>query len=273
MHTTAPASPARARPLGPLRTRGHVARALSLATVIGLALALLWATPANAHAQLLETDPQDGSEVGAAPEEVVLTFNENIEQIGAEVVITDGDGTEVQDGDPQITGPDLTQPLAADRSAGEYTVQWRVVSADGHPVSGEFTFSATEAAGGEPEDPADGTEDDDGAATQDDIVTEDEGAAAAQDDAAGPGDVDDSMDPAAAEGTFPWGLIFALAAVALVLALVVRARRQLRDREESAPAAGQTTDRAGAQPDEPGSQTDDQAGGSADTQEHGDPNP
>src|SRR5699024_7112920 len=112
MHTTAFPAPSRARPSGSSRRRGLLAGALglALATTLALALALLWAAPANAHAQLLQTDPEEGSEVSTAPEEVVLTFNENIEQIGAEVLITDGDGAEVQDGDPQIVGPDLTQP-------------------------------------------------------------------------------------------------------------------------------------------------------------------
>src|SRR5690625_479593 len=75
---------------------------------------LFLAPPAAAHAELLETDPADGTELDQAPESVELTFNEHIEQIGAEVSITDGDGTEVTDGDPEIIGPTLTQALTAE---------------------------------------------------------------------------------------------------------------------------------------------------------------
>src|SRR5699024_8813683 len=78
---------------------------------------------------------------------VELTFNEHIEPYGAELAVTDGGGTEVTEGEPQIEGPILTQTLTEQRAGGEYTVQWRVVSADGHPVSGEFTFQAAQAGG------------------------------------------------------------------------------------------------------------------------------
>src|SRR5699024_10824890 len=41
---------------------------------------------------------------------------------------------------------EVSHPLADDLPAGEYSVDWRVVSADGHPISGEFTFTVTEQA-------------------------------------------------------------------------------------------------------------------------------
>lgn len=224
---------------------------LLLATTIALALALLGAAPASAHAQLLETDPAEGAEVAEAPAQIVLTFNENIEQIGSDVVITDAQGTEVQDGDPQIDGHDVTQALVDDRPAGQYTVQWRVVSADGHPISGEFSFDAAAAAGGEvPDDPADDPAEDPAGTGDEDAGTDPD----ATDPAADPGDettadaTDETGDDAPAdeqaesdEGGFPWGLIFALAGVAVVLALVVRARTQLRNRDAS--DSGPGTDR------------------------------
>ncbi|MGC0249197.1 copper resistance CopC family protein [Pseudactinotalea sp. Z1748] len=239
---------ASAHPPRPASAPGWVrlVRGLGVAVVgaLVLAVAVVWSSPAHAHAELIESDPADGAELNEAPDEIVLTFNEHLEQIGAEVLITDADGNEVQDGDPRISGPTLSHDLTEDRPAGEYTAQWRVVSADGHPVSGEFTFTAAEATG-----PEAGSEPDAGDAAPD--ATEDgeartgEGAGNrdtdAGDEAAG-GDAAaqapaDEVPETEAQPLLPWGLIFALAGVGVVLALVVRARRQLRDREEAGPRA------------------------------------
>src|SRR5690625_115355 len=259
----------RHRPPG---ARRAAARALGvvLALCTAMALALLGAAPASAHAQLVETDPADGARLDQAPASVELTFNEHIEQIGSQVVITDAGGTEVQDGDPQIDGPTLTQDLIDERPEGSYTVQWRVVSADGHPVSGEFTFEAAAAAGADQQEGDEAGEDSESGAAQNETepeAAEDDAAAdaeeeAAQQPAADPAEAAD--DPAAddAEDSFPWGLLFALAGVGVVLALVVRARRQIRDQTD-ARAAGYDQDRdsnaaasSDRSPDEPGAEPD-----------------
>lgn len=116
---------------------------------VGLAAVLFGITsPAQAHSVLLGTDPDDGEQLAAAPEEVSLTFNEDITDLGTEVVITTGDGENVNDGDVEVAGPVVTQQLIDDRPEGAYTVTWRAVSSDGHPISGEFTFTASESVGG-----------------------------------------------------------------------------------------------------------------------------
>lgn len=231
----------RHRPPG---ARRAAARALGvvLALCTAMALALLGAAPASAHAQLVETDPADGERLDQAPASVELTFNEHIEQIGSQVVITDAGGTEVQDGDPQIDGPTLTQDLIDERPEGSYTVQWRVVSADGHPVSGEFTFEAAAAAGAQA-DGADASADDEGTDGAADDAAEDDATAGgeAAEDSADQAPAEEPADAAPvageAQGSFPWGLLFALAGVGVVLALVVRARRQLRDQAAARPPA------------------------------------
>src|SRR5690625_1792159 len=176
------AAPETARTLQfPSRAHRGLSRALGLALAMcaAIALSVLWAVPASAHAQLLESDPPDGEQLDEAPASVELTFNEHIEQIGSQVVITDADGTEVQDGDPLIEGPTLTQDLSEERPAGEYTVQWRVVSADGHPVSGEFTFEAAAAAGTDQQEEDEAAEEPGTGTAQDETEAE-----AAEDDAA-----------------------------------------------------------------------------------------
>lgn len=118
-----------------------------LAAVLTTAgLGLVWAGPAQAHSELISSTPGDRDELYEPPTQVVLEFNETIQDIGNEIVITGPDGSDIAEGDPQIQDRTVTQALVAPTSTGpldiggDYTVTWRVVSADGHPISGAFTF-------------------------------------------------------------------------------------------------------------------------------------
>jgi len=117
-----------------------------LATVLLMALTVLWgaASPAAAHDELVSTDPPAGAELTALPEALTLTFS--AELLGGDeanqVQVTDAAGTTLTDGPAVVAGTTLTQALAGDAS-GSIQVVWRVVSSDGHPISGEFTFTVT----------------------------------------------------------------------------------------------------------------------------------
>src|SRR5690625_2940277 len=119
-------------------------RLWAIATLLTIGWVLNF-SPAFGHSVLLETNPEDGAQLPTAPAEVSLTFNEDITDLGTEVVVETGDGHPVNDGDVVIEGPVVTQPLQQDLPEGSYTVIWRAVSADGHPISGELTFTAAEA--------------------------------------------------------------------------------------------------------------------------------
>tara|TARA_B100000378_G_scaffold242795_1_gene212223 strand:+ start:406 stop:1059 length:654 start_codon:yes stop_codon:yes gene_type:complete len=99
------------------------------------------AAPAHAHDELVSTDPEADSTVEVLPEELVLTFSGilSTEEGATEIAVTDSAGDSVADGDPEVVETTVTQPLAGD-STGAITVQWKVVSSDGHPISGEFSF-------------------------------------------------------------------------------------------------------------------------------------
>lgn len=99
--------------------------------------------PASAHSVLTDTSPSEGEELDSAPEEVSLTFNEDLVDLGTEIVVAGPDGEDVASGDTEITGPVASRALAADLPAGEYEVTWRVTSADGHPISGTFAFTVS----------------------------------------------------------------------------------------------------------------------------------
>ena len=118
----------------------------------GLLLALcltLVAAPAYAHDALKSTNPADGQTLNAPPSSIVLTFEEPPVALGAQVVVT-GPSGQVSSGAPHLAGSVVTEDLQPGAPAGRYTVEWRVTSDDGHPVSGSFGFTAQGAADGTP---------------------------------------------------------------------------------------------------------------------------
>lgn len=121
-------------------------RALLAALAAGVVLASA-AAPAYAHDALRSSDPADGATLGAPPAQVVLTFEEPPVELGAQIVVTGPDGP-VSSGSPRLAGVEATQTLKPGAPAGRYTVEWRVTSDDGHPVSGSFAFTAQAAAAG-----------------------------------------------------------------------------------------------------------------------------
>ena len=109
--------------------------------VLALGVLLLRARPAGAHAFLDHAQPRVGSTVDASPSAVTLFFTEPVEPAFSRVEIDDGDGKKVATEAVRHPAPDrLEVPLPA-LPAGEYTVQWAVVSVDTHPTEGHFTFS------------------------------------------------------------------------------------------------------------------------------------
>ncbi len=121
------------------------ARRVALALLVVLAGLLGGAGPVGAaliaHAQLVSTTPADGDTLETA-DTVTLTFSEDINAQFLQVRV-EGPGGDETDGDPVADGRDVVQALAADLLPGEHRVTYRVVSVDGHPVSGTFAFTTT----------------------------------------------------------------------------------------------------------------------------------
>ena len=69
---------------------------------------------------------------------LVFSFSNDIMDVGTEIVVTDEAGKNVASGEPEVTGPNVRQPLDAPLAAGSYQATWRVVSSDGHPIEGNF---------------------------------------------------------------------------------------------------------------------------------------
>ncbi|MFF0588669.1 copper resistance protein CopC [Streptomyces sp. NPDC003781] len=115
--------------------------------LLGALLVLLLlggAGPASAHAALSSTDPGDGAVLQRAPGHVTLTFSESVGLRDDSFRVLDPGGHRVRTGAAgHADGRSDTARVALPGELGEgtYTVAWRVVSADSHPVSGAFTFS------------------------------------------------------------------------------------------------------------------------------------
>ncbi|MCK9872747.1 copper resistance protein CopC [Nocardiopsis dassonvillei] len=134
------------------------AAAAVLAPLAAAALALA-PSPALAHDVLTGSNPEDGATLDTVPEEVVLSFNNSPMEggSGSAVVVTGPDEeTTYEEGDLTFDGTDVSVGLAPLDQAGEYTIGFRVVSSDGHPIQDTLTFSVTEeavaAAAPEPEE-------------------------------------------------------------------------------------------------------------------------
>lgn len=123
------------------------ARPLAVLAALLLAFASLFAaaSPAQAHDVLTGSNPAADSTIETLPAQMTLTFSAVIsaEPGASEVQVTDAAGTVLTDGAPSVQDNVLTQPLLEGAGSGTITVLWKVVSSDGHPISGQFAFTVT----------------------------------------------------------------------------------------------------------------------------------
>lgn len=122
----------------------------ALLTVLALTGALLGAGPASAHSAVVGSSPENGAEVDRSPGVVSITFNEDLRPEYAVLKVVGPDGNFWQQGDPTVQGRVISVPVNALGPTGEYQVNYRVTSADGHPVQGQRTFTLTVAGNGQP---------------------------------------------------------------------------------------------------------------------------
>ncbi|NDL60692.1 copper resistance CopC family protein [Phytoactinopolyspora mesophila] len=199
----------RARPHSARTTRARIGAAVAGA----LAGSVLIAAPqASAHNALIDTSPDDGSTVSTQPGTVELVYDQFVQDQFTQVAVLDADENPYHAGEPEVDHNTVTQAVE-DLPDGEYTVSYRVISADGHPVSGTFTF--TMAAGDSDEAVAPANNDDDTA------VDEEAGA--------------DEAEPETTGGISP--LVSVVVIVAVVTAVAAYFIRHRRGRRETADPA------------------------------------
>ena len=135
------------------RPRRRPALRFGLIVLLTALAAVGFAGPAAAHDVLISSDPADGSTVQTAPATVTLTFDQPVQDFEPVITMTGPDGQSYQSGSPTVDSTVVTSAVGEIIQAGEYVIAYRVVSADGHPVTGEVKFQfngAGSAAAGTP---------------------------------------------------------------------------------------------------------------------------
>lgn len=104
---------------------------------------LLLGGQAFAHAKLTGSTPAAGAAV-TSPAEVALTFNETLNLAFSGVALVGPEGA-VATGDAALSadGKGMVVPVAGALAPGDYTVEWHVLSVDGHKIKGRYSFTVS----------------------------------------------------------------------------------------------------------------------------------
>lgn len=202
-------------------SRAIVAPALIATLALSLA-GLLGAAPAQAHNSLVSTSPAEGETITEDPGTVSLTLTgepQGGDGVTTSIIeVTAGDGHASSSGEVTVDGATISTDVSLEHE-DDYTVEWRTVSADGHPIEGSYSFTydpagepvatseATPSAGDESGQPEDGD-------AHADADTADE---TSVDDNTGEPETVDAAPASQDEGTGT-GMIIAVAAVVVILA-------------------------------------------------------
>jgi len=108
-----------------------------------LLISLSQTTEAYAHSSMIEQFPKGNSMITKIPSEVILTFDEELLDLGSGnfVIVKDPNGKEISTGTTVLLGSKISRALDSSEIPGKYSVSYRVVSADGHVVDGSYMFS------------------------------------------------------------------------------------------------------------------------------------
>ncbi|MEU4637463.1 copper resistance CopC family protein [Micromonospora chalcea] len=189
-----------------------------LAALFTAALLLVPATPAAAHNSLQEATPARDARLTTAPTQVTLRFLQRLNPAFTTITLRDATDRQVPASAPAVDGATGTVTIEEPLGNGTYTVAYRVVSRDGHPVQGSYRFTVADPAAPPAAAPS--------PATPSPAASADVSAGAAAGADASPASADASAD---ADGGLPVGLLVggAVAAVAAagVTALLLRRRR------------------------------------------------
>lgn len=114
---------------------------------LGLVTSLLWlpAPLAQAHADLVSSNPAVGAHLDALPTRIEITFDGNLLTIGGAktnvLIVKDPQGSQIDAMNSHVSGATLSVDVNPVTASGEFTVSWRVVSSDGHPEEGSYQFT------------------------------------------------------------------------------------------------------------------------------------
>jgi methionine-rich copper-binding protein CopC len=113
--------------------------------IVPILLTFMGTQGAHAHAQLSSSNPAKNQIVRTLPSLVWLEFDGDLLSFGDKqihkITVTNSRKKRVDIGGPIVGGARISTKLKAGLPAGKYFVSYRVVSEDGHPVEGSFSFT------------------------------------------------------------------------------------------------------------------------------------
>lgn len=152
----------------------------SVLLTLGLLLVLVFPTATWAHSKLESSTPAADAKITESVKEVNLSFNENIDENLSTLKVKNAQGEEVEVSEVKVSQNTMAGTLAAPLPSGSYTVEWKIVGGDGHPVDGTYAFevdapegeAAPETSADTEETPADTGSTPDETATADDTAAD-----------------------------------------------------------------------------------------------------
>lgn len=127
-------------------------RSEEMKRVISVTLFLLFTftTTVSAHTGLTSSSPAEGEVVAEDIHEVVLGFNSKIESTSTVKIFNENE-EEIIVSNIQVNDNVMTGAFMSPLDNGTYTVDWKIIGADGHPIQGTYSFTVSQ---DELEDPA-----------------------------------------------------------------------------------------------------------------------
>ncbi|NIH77573.1 copper resistance CopC family protein [Amycolatopsis viridis] len=126
-------------------------RRLLVTVATALVALVVTATPALAHNVLVSSDPAKDAVLETGPSKVTLTFDSPVQGGDVnQVSVVGPDGSQWAEGEVQISSNVVTAAVRPLGPAGRYTIGYRILSADGHPVLGDVAFTLSKAGTGTP---------------------------------------------------------------------------------------------------------------------------
>ncbi|SCF25001.1 hypothetical protein GA0074695_4787 [Micromonospora viridifaciens] len=130
----------------PTRIRRLSCAGVVAAVLAAVAVLLAPASPAAAHNSLQAANPAKNARLAAPPAQITLKFLQKLDPAFTTIVLNDADQRKVPTSEPAVTGTTGTVTISQPLANGSYTVAYRVVSADGHPVQGSYSFTVADPA-------------------------------------------------------------------------------------------------------------------------------
>lgn len=113
---------------------------VAVTVLLAFGLPISGHSAASAHSELVSSSPADGESVIAPPNVVTLIFSAEVEPQFAQIAVITGVGSSVTSGDAVVEGDRVDQAVRIS-AGGRYAISYRIVSADGHPVQGQLSFT------------------------------------------------------------------------------------------------------------------------------------